>query len=62
MTRSFPSDVKSLSWAADQLGISTSNAYRLAAVGQIPGAFKVGALWRVSVPAFMRIVHGEVAS
>ena len=53
-----PSDVKLLSWAADQLGIGTSTAYRLAASGQIPGAFKVGAQWRVSMPRFQREIHG----
>jgi len=53
-----PGDVKPLSWAAEQLGISHSNAYRLAAAGQIPGAWKVGALWRVSVPKFHSEVHG----
>ncbi len=55
-------DVAHLSWAADQLGIGVSTAYRLAAAGQIPGSFKVGAQWRVSVPKFLREVHGEVAS
>ncbi|MGO9335191.1 MAG: helix-turn-helix domain-containing protein [Acidimicrobiales bacterium] len=56
--RSFPPDVKLLSWAAEQLGIGESTAYRIAPHGQIPGAFKVGAQWRVSVPKFMRDVHG----
>ena len=51
-----PSDVAPLSWAADQLGISTSTAYRIA--GTIPGAFRVGAQWRVSKPRFLQIVHG----
>lgn len=58
VTRSFPSDVEVLSWAAEQLGIGESTAYRIAPLGQIPGAFKVGAQWRVSVPKFMRQVHG----
>ncbi len=53
-------DVMRLAWAAEQLGIGVSTAYRLAPIGQIPGAFKVGAQWRVSVPAFLRAVHGEV--
>jgi excisionase family DNA binding protein len=57
-----PVDVKHLSWAAEQLGIGESTAYRLAASGQMPGAFKVGAQWRVSVPKFMAAVHGQVAS
>jgi hypothetical protein len=51
-------DIRPLKWAADELGIGVSTAYRLAPQGQIPGAFKVGAQWRVSVPAFMRDVHG----
>jgi len=54
-----PADVRSLSWAAEQLGIGVSTAYRLAAADQLPGAFKVGAQWRVSVPRFLREVHGE---
>jgi hypothetical protein len=54
-----PNDVKPLSWAAQRLGIGTSTAYRLAPLGQIPGAFKIGAQWRVSVPKFQREVHGE---
>jgi hypothetical protein len=57
-TRSLPADVKLLSWAARQLGIADSTAYRLAPFEQIPGAFKVGGQWRVSVPKFMREVHG----
>jgi len=54
-----PADVKTLTWAAQQLGIGVSTAYRLAPGGGIPGAFKVGAQWRVSVPAFLRAVHGQ---
>ena len=61
MTTSFPDDVKRLSWAAEQLGIGTSTAYRLVAAGKIPGAFRVGAQWRVSVPRFLAEVHGEPA-
>lgn len=57
-----PSDVELLSWAAEQLGIGVSTAYRLAAIGELPGAFKVGAQWRVSVPRFQREVHGGVDS
>ena len=58
MSRSLPEDVKPLSWAAERLGIGDSTAYRLAPLGEIPGAFKVGAQWRVSVPKFEREVHG----
>ncbi len=56
--RALPKDVRLLTWAAEELGIAPSTAYRLAATGQIPGAFKVGAQWRVSVPKFLREVHG----
>jgi hypothetical protein len=62
MTTSLPDDVQHLSWAAKQLGIGVSTAYRLAPLGQIPGAFRVGAQWRVSVPRFNAVVHGQVAS
>ena len=54
-------DVAHLSWAAERLGIGLSTAYRLAAVGDIPGAFKVGAQWRVSTVKFLREVHGEAS-
>lgn len=56
--RALPPDVKSLAWAAERLGIGESTAYRLAPVGGIPGAFKIGAQWRVSVPKFESEVHG----
>jgi excisionase family DNA binding protein len=59
--RSLPDDVKPLSWAAERLGIGNSTAYRLAPQGEIPGAFRVGAQWRVSVPKFEREVHGTEA-
>jgi len=55
-----PADVRPLSWAAEQLGIGVSTAYRLAAAGRLPGAFKIGVQWRVSVPRFLREVHGEI--
>jgi hypothetical protein len=57
--RMVAADVAHLSWAARHLGIGLSTAYRLAPLGQIPGAFKVGAQWRVSVPRFNAVVHGE---
>jgi excisionase family DNA binding protein len=59
MARALPADVQHLSWAAEQLGIGVSTAYRLAQAGELPGAFKVGAQWRVSVPRFLAEVHGE---
>ena len=55
-----PPDVRLLAWGAEQLGIGTSTAYRLAAAGQMPGAFKVGGQWRISVPRFLTLVHGPV--
>jgi hypothetical protein len=61
MARSLPDDVALLSWAAERLGIASSTAYRLAPLGQIPGAFKVGAQWRISIPKFLREVHGSEA-
>jgi hypothetical protein len=60
--RGLPDDVRHLSWAAAQLGIGVSTAYRLAQAGEVPGAFKVGAQWRVSVPRFLAEVHGGEAS
>jgi excisionase family DNA binding protein len=62
MSSTLPADVQHLSWAAEQLGIGESTAYRLASTGQIPGAFKVGAQWRVSVPKFTAEVHGQVSA
>ena len=56
--KQLPDDVQLLSWAAEQLGVSKATAYRLAESGRVPGAFKIGAQWRVSVPRFMREVHG----
>lgn len=60
MTTALPRDVQHLSWAAEQLGIGVSTAYRLVAVGKVPGAFRVGSQWRVSVPRFFAEVHGGV--
>lgn len=62
MTVALPADVKTISWAAERLGIGQSTAYRLAAVNKLPGAFKIGAQWRVSVPRFEREVHGSTGS
>jgi len=61
MTVALPEDVKHLAWAAECLGIGLSTAYRLAPLGQIPGAFKVGAQWRVSKPKFEAEVHGQAS-
>ena len=56
---SLPADVELLPWAARQLGISKSTAYRQAKAGKMPGAFQIGVQWRISVPSFMRAIHGE---
>jgi len=56
--RALPPDVKTLAWAAERLGIAASTCYRLAPLGKIPGAFRIGAQWRVSVPKFESQVHG----
>ena len=42
-------------------GLNPKTHRDLAATGQIPGAFKVCAQWRVSVPKFLAVVHGRVA-
>jgi excisionase family DNA binding protein len=57
--RSMPVDVELLPWAAEQLRISKATAYRLAKAGKIPGQFRVGNQYRISVPAFWRAVHGD---
>jgi len=62
MSVSLPADVKTLPWAAEQLGIGVSTAYRLVAIGQIPGAFRVGGQWRISVPRFLSDVHGAASA
>lgn len=60
-TSAWPPDVQSIEWAAERLHIGVSTAYRLAAAGELPGVFKAGAQWRVSVPRFEREVHGEAS-
>ena len=57
MTVALLSDVKPLWRAAERLGIGESTAYRLAPLGGIPGAFKVGAQ-SVLRQNFEREVHG----
>ena len=59
--RALPDDVAYLSWAAEQLGIANSTAYRLAEAGEMPGAFKVGGSWRISKPRFLREIHGAAS-
>lgn len=57
----WPADVQSIEWAAHRLHIGVSTAYRLAGAGKLPGVFKAGGQWRVSVPRFEREVHGEAS-
>jgi len=52
-------DVEPLSWAAEQLGVSMTTCYRLAQRGELPGTFKVGGQYRISVQRFNREVHSE---
>jgi GH24 family phage-related lysozyme (muramidase) len=49
--------IVALSWAAGELKVSTETARRWAEQGELPGAFKVGTQWRVSVPVFYREVE-----
>ena len=51
--------VKPLSWAAGRLRVSETTCYRLAQRDELPGAFKLGGQWRISVPRFNREVHGD---
>jgi excisionase family DNA binding protein len=53
--------VERIEWAAEQLAVSVPQAYRLAQTGRLPGAVKVGSLWRVSVPRLLEAIHGEPA-
>lgn len=57
--RTLPSEVQTLPWAAQQLGIGRATAYRLAASGELPGLFRVGRSYRISVPRFRAEVHGK---
>lgn len=58
MSFALPDDVKTLDWAAERLGIGVSTAYRIVGSGHIPGAFRVGGQWRISVPRFLAALHG----
>ena len=53
-------DITKIAWAAERLDINKFTAYRLAEQGLLPGAFKVGRQWRISVPRFEREVHRSV--
>jgi len=47
---------------AAYLGISKWMVYELLAKGEVPGQLKIGKLYRISRPAFMKSVHGEEAA
>lgn len=56
--RPVAADVEPLFWPAEQLGIGMLlTAHRLAATGELPGAFRVGG--QVSTITFVRTVHGD---
>ena len=59
--RRHPEHVERNEWAATALDVSLPTAYRMAQAGQLPGAFKIGSQWRISVPLFNAKVHGESA-
>jgi hypothetical protein len=63
VTRALPDDVGLLSWLAEQLGISDSTAYRLAATGELEdfGVFLVGHQYRCSKVKALRKIHGADA-
>ena len=48
----------SVEQAAKMLGVSPNNALILARKGQMPGAFKVGKLWRVSRARLVASING----
>ncbi len=47
--------------AREVLALDTHEVYRLAREGKIPGAFKVGKLWFVSVVTMIRGLQGQKA-
>lgn len=55
-------DIQPIGWAAKELGIGLSTAYRLASAGQLPGAFRVSSNWRISKSAFWEEVAGRANS
>lgn len=50
--------VASIAEAAELLGISRDLAYDLALRGELPGAFRLGRRWRVSLVKLRAAVHG----
>ena len=51
-----------LSWAATELEIGIDRARTLARMGELPGAFKLGGIWRVSTAEFRRQVEARAAA
>jgi len=43
---------------AAYLDLSPNTVYDLCKAGSIPGALKIGHHWKISVPRFMRHLHG----
>lgn len=54
-----PPDLITIPQAARRLGIASKTAYELAARGELPGAFRLGRRWRVSVIRLEKHIHGE---
>lgn len=54
-----PPDLLTVPQAAQRLGIGANLAYRMAEAGELPGAFRVGRHWRVSVVRLERFINGE---
>lgn len=48
-------------WAR-RLGVSADSAYKAARLGQIPGCFAIGRLYRVNWPVFVRRAGGDEAT
>lgn len=46
----------SVTEAGAQLGVGRDLSYRLARTGRLPGAMRLGRLWRVSRPALERAI------
>ncbi len=57
-----PPDLLTIPQAAARLGVTPTTAYRLAERDELPGAFKVGSHWRVSVKRLEEFKHGDLAS
>src|SRR5262245_13984867 len=55
------SDWMSASQAAERLGVSRDTAYKLLADGKIPGQYRVGWRWRVSVAGLEQAMQAQEA-